>query len=329
MKDLARAPLASVYLFTGDAEFLMEEAWKGLVERIVPAKARQFNGERLPAKEYTAAQVLSRLCTLPMFGPKQLVMVQRVETWPKEQRAQLLSYLERPFPTSCLVLTATHKKGMEKLTPAVESVGVVVQFPALTDRDAPRWLQERARRLKKTITLQAASLLVNVVGLDLYRLERELEKLAAYVGEREKIDLEEVKQTASLQRSFSVFEMLRYVSQCQTNRAVTTLRSLILAGDSPLGILALLARQVRLIWQVKDGLDRGMSLAQIGPRLNLSSYVIKNYVDQTSQFTEIELYRIHQAICEADLSLKSTGILPELILETLIFSLCQSKRRSP
>lgn len=323
IKDLARAPISPVYLFTGEAEFLMEEAWEQLLERIVPPKARNFNGERLPAKEYTASHVLERLNTLPMFGQKQLVMVQRVETWPKDQRNQLAAYLEHPLPTSCLVLTASQKKGMEKLTPAVEKVGRIVNFPALTERDAPRWLQERARRLKKTITPQAAALLVNVVGMDLYRLERELEKLTTYVGEREKIDLDDVKQTASLQRSFSVFELLRFVSGRRSSRAVTVLRSLILAGEPPLAILALLARQVRLIWQVKDGLERKMSAPQIAQRLNLSPYVIKNYVDQAPHFTEIELYRTHEAICEADLALKSTGTAPELVLETLIFSLCR------
>jgi len=327
IKGLAQVPIAPVYLFTGEAEFLMEEAWGRLIERIVPAKARRFNGERLPAKEYTAAQVITRLNTLPMFGAKQLIMVQRAETWPKEQRNHLLAYLKRPLPTSCLVLTAFSKKGMEKLTAAVESVGAIIHFPALTDREAPRWLQERARRLGKTITLQAASLLVNVVGLDLYRLERELEKLATYVGDRERIDLDDAEQTASSQRSFSVFELLRCVSRSQSNRAVTMLRSLILAGESPLGILALVARQVRLIWQVKDGLDRGMDVAQIGQRISLSPYVIKNYIDQTSHFTETELYQIHQAICQADLALKSTGISPERILETLILSLCRNKHK--
>lgn len=307
----------------------MEEAWRQLVERIVPAKARHFNGERLSAKEYTASQVLTKLNTLPMFGSKQLILVQSPGIWPKEQRSQLLSYLEHPLPSSCLVITSSQKKGMEKLTPAVEAVGVVVQFPALTEKEAPRWLLERARRLEKAITLQAASLLVDLVGLDLYRLERELEKLAIYVGDREKIDLDDVKQTASSQRSFSVFELLRYVSTRQSNRAVTTLKSLILAGEPPLVILSLLARQVRLVWQVKDGLSHGMAAAQIAQRISLSPYVIKNYVEQTSHFTETELYLTHQAICEADLALKSTGISPELILETLVFSLCQRKRKSP
>jgi DNA polymerase-3 subunit delta len=326
IKNVAQASIQPVYLFTGEAEFLMEEAWGRLVERIVPAKAKHFNGERLHAKEYTAAQVLTRLNTLPMFGPKQLVMVQRADNWPKEQRNQILAYLERPLTTSCLVLTASSKKGMEKLTATIESIGQVIQFPPLTEREAPRWLQERARQLGKTVTLQAASLLVELVGLDLYRLERELEKLATYVGDRERIDLEDVRQTTSSQRSFSVFELLRQVGRRRSNQAVTTLRSLILAGESPLGILALLARQVRLIWQVKDGLDRGMNVAEIGQRLNLSSYVLRNYVDQTSHFTEAELYQTHQAICEADLALKSTSISPEMILETLVFSLCRNRR---
>ncbi len=329
IRNIDKDPVAPVYLFTGDAELLMEEAWRRLVERLVPPAARRFNGERLSAKDNTAAQVVARLRNLPMFGTKQLLMVQNIADWPKDQKAILLDYLEHPFPTGCLVLTSTQKKGLEKITPAVESKGIVAHFTSPTEREAPRWLQERARGLGKSISPQAASLLVGQVGLDLYRLERELEKLVTYAGERGKIELEDVKQLVSSQRSFTVFELLRYVSQQEAKKAVTSLRSLILGGESPLSILALLARQVRLLWQVQDARERGMAMPQITQRLNLPSFVVKGYAQQAGYFTGTDLYRFHEALCVMDVKIKSTGTAPEILLEELILALCRHKQKTP
>jgi DNA polymerase-3 subunit delta len=329
MRHLRQASVAPVYLFSGEADRLMEDAWKLLVERIVPAGARHFNGERLTAKEQSVDQVLARLGTLSMFGPRRLLMVQRMEIWPKDQRNQLLAYLGNPFPSACLVLTTSLKKGMEKLESAVESVGAVVRFPLPMEREVPRWVQERAKSLNKFLDPRAAALLIELVGVELHRLERELDKLVAYVGDRERIETGDVTQTVSSQRSFSVFELLDFVSLHQDSQAVSALRSLILAGEPLLVILALMARQVRIVWQIKDGLERGLTAAQIGPKLGLSSFVVKKYLQQASSFSQPELHGIHQAICDADVALKSTSVAPEWVMEALVLSLCHKKQKGP
>lgn len=320
---LETASAAPVYLFKGEAVLLMEEAWKKLLAKIVPAKAQRFNGERLQARDHSAAAILEKLKSLPMFGTERLVMVQGIEAWPKQQQEAILSYLEQPYPTACLVLATSQKKGLEKLEAAVASVGIVVGFAAPTERDTPRWLQERVRLQNKKLSFKAASLLFEQVGLDMYRLERELDKLVAYVGNREVIEVDDVKEAVSYQRSFSIFELLRFVSRCERRRAVHSLRNLIRAGEPPLAILALMSRQIRILWQSKDALANGLSISELSRRLHLPQFVVKNYAQESSLFSEAELHKIHIAIREADLALKGTGTNPELIMENLVLKISQ------
>jgi DNA polymerase III subunit delta len=319
--------IASAYLFLGDGDLLKEEAWNHLLAKVVPLKARQYNGERLLAKEHTALEVLGRLGALPMFGSRRLVLVHHLESWGKDQLKPLESYLAHPYPHACLVLSSSQKKGLERLQALVEKAGAVVQFSAPSERDAPRWLQMRARQLQKDLTPQAAVFLVEQIGADMYRLKSELEKLAAYVGERTTIALDDVKESVTSQRSFTVFELLRYVSQNQTKEAISSLRKLLLAGESPLGILALLARQVRILWQVINGLARKMPSQELSQKLALPPTVLRNYTLQAKLFSEAELYRIHQALRETDLALKSTSTAPQLHLEALVWKLCQREQK--
>ncbi len=275
MHRLEIGALGPVFLFMGEGELLKEEAWRRLLEKFVPAKARHFNGERLSAKEHPVPAALGRLNALPMFGSKRLLMVQHIEAWSKDQLKPLESYLGHPYPHAILVLSCARKKGMEKLQAALEAMDGVVNFNPPTERDAPRWLQMRLRQHRKTLSPQAASFLVEQVGVDLYRLQSELEKLVAYVGERERIEVEDVREAVASQRSFTVFELMRYVGQGQPQKALAALRKLLLAGEQPLVILALLTRQIRILWQAKDGAERKVSAADMSLCLNLPSTVLR------------------------------------------------------
>jgi DNA polymerase-3 subunit delta len=326
-RHLETGDIARVYLFVGSAELQIEEAWAELLKAVVPESARRFNGERLRAKEVPAAQLLPLLETLPMFGKKRLVMAQHIENWPKDQQKLVLAYLQKPIPTACLVLTLDHAKGMEKLEAAVEAAGIVVRFASLTERDAPKWLQDRAREKGKQLTPKAAAFLTEWVGLDEQALGQELEKLILFAGESKTIDLGEVQEVASFQRSFSSFEMMRLVGQRDTSRALTALRKLLLGGEAPLAILGLLARQVRLIWQVKDGMERGMGASELGRRLNLYPGVMSQYVEQARGFSEARLEEFHEAVRASDVLIKSSGVSPEMILESLILSMCLPQKK--
>jgi len=321
LKHLSRDELAPVYLFKGDVDLLLDEAWRKLTEKVVPAKARRMNGERLQARECSVSQVLEKVRTLPMFGPKQLVMVRNIDAWPKDQLKLLLPYLEKPQPSACLVLTAAQNKGLDRIESAVEATGKVVMFAAPSDREAPRWLQERAAAHGKKMTLDAAGLLFEQVGIDLYRLELELDKLIQYVGERETIRQEDVVEAVSSQRGFSVFELLDHIGNGEKRLAVNSLRSLLRAGEAPLAILALITRQLRLLWQASDALERGTSSTDLARALHLPPTVTKKYVQQCKAFSAEELRQFHNEICHTNMALKSSGTNPERILENLVVKL--------
>ncbi len=316
---------APVYLFLGGADLLVDEAWKTLLDKTVPPGARRFSGERLSAEEHEAEDVLNRLRILPMFASRRLVMVQKVESWKKEQRQALLAYLEQPSPKGCLVLTAASRKGLEKLEEAVKRHGQVVTFPVVSGKEIQRWLQERAAGYGKKMSLPAAHHLVERVGEDLGSLESELNKLSLYVGDRSRIEVQDVEETVSAQRSLNVFEMVRCVGSKEPGKALHALRQLILAGEVPLVILALLARQIRIMWQVKEGMERRLSTAQMAREMGIPPYAVGGYAKQAEAFTEDDLHAAHGAMRRADVRMKSTGTSPALILEEVIVGLCLDK----
>jgi DNA polymerase III subunit delta len=327
LRTLDSAKIEPVYLFVGGSPSLVEDAWKKLIIKAVPKGARNFNGERVRAKEIPAGQVLERLVTIPMFGAKRLFMVENIEAWAKEDRAVLESFLPRLPSSTCLVMTAAGRKGLEGLAKSVESKGKVIQFRIPSEKEAPRWLIEKAKEKGKILSHRAAFLLVEMVGSNLDYLLSELEKICTFIGDSDRIEAEDIGAAATSQRSFSMFDLFDQVKARQAGKAITSLRSLILSGEPPLKILSSLAWQIRTLWQVKGGLGQGLSEAQLIERLKLHPFAVKKACEQAARFSETDLHTIHDAIRQTDVAIKSTGSPPELILESLLLDLCVETKK--
>jgi DNA polymerase-3 subunit delta len=174
--------------------------------------------------------------------------------------------------------------------------------------------------------LQTAALIVEQVGVDLNQLDQELAKLASYTAEREIIEAVDVDQSIDSRRSYSTFDLLRQVGRHKPATALKILKRLILVGEAPLAILGSLSWQVRILWQIKDGILRGQSKEDIGRALSLRPHLFHGYWQEAQQATLAGLRRLHDALRQSDLTLKSTGISPELVLELLLLELCCVKR---
>jgi DNA polymerase-3 subunit delta len=134
----------------------------------------------------------------------------------------------------------------------------------------------------------------------------------------------------SYQRQFTVFELVSCVGKCQAGRAIAILRQLLLAGEAPLAVLALLARHLRILWQVQDGLERGLSVEAIGQKIKLPVWVLKKeYLPNVGLFSPEALFRAHRAMVACDVALKSTAGSPESLLEALVLGLCRQRQKGP
>jgi DNA polymerase-3 subunit delta len=124
--------LSSVYFFYGREELLKEEAVQSIIGRLVQPQLRDFNLDILYGDEVDGAQIIDRLCELPMMAERRVVVVRNSHELSLRDRRRLLEYavspdkkellenpelpsggrekllesLSYPFPHACLILTA-------------------------------------------------------------------------------------------------------------------------------------------------------------------------------------------------------------------------------
>jgi DNA polymerase-3 subunit delta len=181
-------------------------------------------------------------------------------------------------------------------------------------------LAARARESGKTITSEAANLLVEQAGSGLRALGLEIGKLAAYTGERGEITADDVREAASeVAAQATIFEVMDAVGHRRADRAFRLLDTLIALGEPPLRILYMLEDQVRVLARVQELLDRGVrSRADVQRVLGSRAWRYRDFQKQVQAFGRVDVEALLGMLLEADSAIKTGQMPPRLALETLI-----------
>lgn len=264
---LWKKPDVYVYLLHGDEDCLKEEAEKALVEHFVQPDFQDFDFEVLNAESVSADSILSAAGQVPFGSERRVVVVKGMEQWRDRGRQseadRLAEGLGRLTDATCLILVvgAQEDEARRKIavTPrldaGVKKFGRMIVCRGLTEEAGANWIQNRVKQMGKRISADASEALIQSVGTEMRLLENEILKLIFYTGERTQIEKTDVNAIVAAQSEDVVFETVEAITRQQTDRALLLLSELHRHDPKPQAVagklLALLARQYRMLWQAK------------------------------------------------------------------------------
>jgi DNA polymerase-3 subunit delta len=232
--------------------------------------------------------------------------------------APLFAYLDNPPPDTVVVFRSqAPADGRRRIVKRLGQVGAVLAAVPPPPDELPPWCAARARAVHgvRLAPGVAAALCARVPpSLDL--LDQELAKLATYVGPGGSVGMAEVEALVPPSREESVFALMDAVGEGRGPQAFALLRRMLGQGEEPLGLLALLARQVRLLVQAGDVLAAGGGPERLAAAAGLPPYVARRMLAQARGFGEADLTAALAAVWEAEWAVKS-GRLDEASALTL------------
>jgi DNA polymerase-3 subunit delta len=258
-----------VTLLHGPESFLLDDAVVRLTRALFPGQDDlSLAREVLDARAVGAEAVVQAALTLPWVGERRLVVTHGVEALAARSAEALVAYAKAPNPSTALVLVASAplEAGhwlLRALPPAA-----VVAAPAPAGRALVSWLRAHAQARGYELREDAGALLVELSGDDLTALAGELEKAALAGGsDNRRVTVAEVRAVVGEHRLRHVFDLTRALSARDTAAALALLESLLSAGDEPLAVLGMLAREARATWQAADALRAGREPEEIARSL--------------------------------------------------------------
>jgi DNA polymerase III subunit delta len=337
-----------IYILWGEDEFSLEETLRGIKKNLgemsfMESNTHIFDGQKLSVNELRAVGE-----AMPFLASKRLVIVKgllsRFEPKDNKSSARAKSGTGREAKSDESAALADCIKGLPESTVlvladlfepkknllqnntlfnALEQKAEVRAFPQMKGIGLSQWIQTRVNQRGGSISRQGVTLLMDCIGGDLFTLSNEINKLVAFTAGRQ-IEDKDIRMVVSASQETDIFGLIDAILDRKAGPAERILQNLLQNGTAPLQILALLARQLQNLVQVKElrGLKRPS--AEIQTRTGIfSSFVLEKVTARAERYSMDRLKEMYRSLLATDLALKTGRLDGDLALNILAAELCE------
>jgi DNA polymerase-3 subunit delta len=318
---LTRGKSRPFYILYGDEGYLIERAREEIVAALLPPQCRELNFNTYNADQASPSEVINACNTLPCLAQRRIVLVKGAHRYSQSDLKSFISYLRSPSPTTVLIFMG---EGMT--TDFIkEAKDGAFHLKRPSQGETAHWIRNIAQELGKEIAPDAVAFLQEAVGGDLQGLRNELAKVSLYIGDKKRIEVQDVEGVVSQVRINTIFELTKALGERNIKRVFRVLGTIWESGEPPLKILGMISRQFRHLLMTKEILAHGGGTAEVKKQVGISNpYYLKELSDQAKGFSQEALQRALRNLLETDLSLKRSPSQKRLILEGLVIKLCKS-----
>ncbi len=321
--SVAKDKSLPIYVFYGDEEFFTHIALTAVKNAFLKDADRTLSLFEFEGDETPGGVIFDEIRTLSFFaGKMKLVVVEKADEFVEKNRELLEKYLLKPAKHTKLVLVCTKWDKRTKLSTLTDKVGISIECKKLKEHLLAGWVITHAKFHKKTISAPAAQRLIDDVGNNLSILDKHLEKLSIYLGERTTICEHDVDALVGMDRSRTVFELTEAVAQRNVPQALKILNQMLTHGEDSVKIISLLAWQIKRLWRAKQILNGGGNESMATAELQILPFFAKRFFEQLKRYTEADLARNHALLLDSDVRSKTASFNTALMLEMLVYKLC-------
>jgi DNA polymerase III subunit delta len=307
------ADLKPAYLVHGDDEVKLD-AWR----RRLRARAAEegpsttlevLSGDRLTADAFAEA---TGALTLSVGG--RYVLADGVERW-KEKDVKLASEALKGLPPDTVVLLIAAGKvvrgkgpASETLAKAVKALGGDVQVCAAPrPAQMPGWIAERGQELGLVVSADAAHALLERLGPEQHRLMRELEKIACFAPDGERVERETVEALTASNLEARAYELADALIEGDNQRALRLAEGLRVQGEEIMHIVFAMLRQLRQARKAAAMAETGASSLQIASALRLPPFIAKQIAARAERADTAQLDRALEQLAELDYAVRGAA----------------------
>ena len=308
-----------VFFFHGDEEFFREEAVGKTVAAYLDEATRDFNFDQLRGADVAAEELASIVATPPMMAEHRVVVVREAQGLSQKAREVVEAAASAPPAGLILVLSAAIPSGSKaKFYDELKKAATSVELAPLSADDAPGWLMDEAQAVHGVeMEAAAARALVSGLGTELGMLAAELKKLVAYVQDRGRITLDDVKAVGGVIPRQDRWAWFDLVAERRFRDALASLPTLIEQGENGVGLVIGIGGTLLKVAIVVAG-GQGALERELKP---FQKWMARRIVPQARRWTLPEVDAALAELLRTDRLLKSASLSDRQAIEELLLRL--------
>ncbi|SMF54828.1 DNA polymerase III, delta subunit [Alteromonadaceae bacterium Bs31] len=251
--------IAPVYFISGDEELIVHESCdairkaarlQGFSERELHHTDAGFSWDEL----YNSANALS------LFAEKKIIEIRIHNGKPGDAGSKaLVEYCANPSEDNLLLLVSPKidsRSQKSKWFQAIENTGVTVQVWPVTLQQMPRWVDQRMKAASMNASTEAIDILCAKTEGNLLAAVQEIEKLKLLSNDG-MVDAQLMTASVMDSARYDIFGLVDKAIYGDNRAAAESLHGLRGEGTEPLTLLWALTREIRNLYCIKEGMERG------------------------------------------------------------------------
>jgi DNA polymerase-3 subunit delta len=205
-----------VYLLHGEESYFIDTICDAIEANALSEEERAFNQTVLYGKDATHTAVLDSARRFPMMAPRQLVLLKEAQEM--KDLDMLKSYVEKPAPTTVLVICYKYKRlAMNtSIGKTLSKHALVFEAKKLYDNKIPAWVTQYLKQARIDIDGQTAATIAEHLGTDLSKVANELDKLKINLPAGSSVTAKHIEEYIGISREYNVFELQKALGERDT-----------------------------------------------------------------------------------------------------------------
>jgi len=330
-KAIKNKIIGPVYLFTGPEYYIGHMMEKTLTNTVVSKGLEALNITIFSDKNPDMSEILATCETLPLMSEKRIVIVRESaligNISDKKAIDHFAAYLERPSPTTLLIIYWGQPDKRKKIYKSIQKNGEIIQYEKLDARDLENWIARRLKIAQKKMARRELELFIQRClyltneNKNMEMVDHDLNKLIDYVGDRLEITSEDILLIMPQSIEDGVFKMIDYAMAGKKAQALNMLAQFYQEGESPFGVFSLLLRQIRMLLMVKIHAQRGQQAKEIASQMKLAPFIVNKILKNGRNYPIDNLWKLMVIGAELDAQMKKGEIDQNFGLELFLMKI--------
>ncbi len=310
-----------IFFFYGPNSFAARQKIREMTHAYVKQSGGDMGLERINGVETNDQTLLASLTSVPFLANSRLVVIENLGQ--NKAAAENMSKLIDQIPDTTVAVF--YDDAVDQRTSYFKQLSKkaqTVKFDNLIPPKLEAWTKREFERLGSKADQPAVKKLIDITGDDQWRLHNEIQKLANF---GETIGLKEVEELVVESPSQTIFDLVEAMSAGRLKQALSDYRNLLEQQMNAHYVLTMVTWQLRNLLLAKTaGTITPDELAQ---KAGMSPFVAGKAMAKRGEFSEETLKKAFLLSLETEYEIKSGLGEAEVLVERLIYRVCQLVNR--
>ena len=214
VNDIKAGNIKPIYFLMGEEPYYIDKLSDYIEDNVLTEDEKSFNQTVLYGRDVTIDDVVSAAKRYPMMSERQVIIVKEAQELSRTIE-QIEKYAENPMSTTVLVFCYKYKT-LDKRKKALKNIsktGLVYESKKLYENQVGQWITRVLQGKGYKIEAKANAMLVEFLGIDLSKINNELEKLQIILPKGSEITAKHIEENIGFSKDYNVFELRKSLGE--------------------------------------------------------------------------------------------------------------------